>query len=134
MHIIGDRKSTRLNSSHYSRSRLGFCVFLAFDFSGFFFFCFFFFAFSVDQEDQLLQSRLVLLLVLAEGTQGHSPTFDLCYLAEDMNLFHKVLHIIWCLSYSPIEFVVVNVSFESIFLYLISLQVKMMVTLGNPEF
>lgn len=55
---------------------------------------FFFFAFSVDQEDQLLQSRLVLLLVLAEGTQGHSPTFDLCYLAEDMNLFHKVLHII----------------------------------------
>lgn len=36
---------------------------------------FFFFAFSVDQEDQLLQSRLVLLLVLAEGTQGHSPYF-----------------------------------------------------------
>jgi len=25
----------------------------------------------VDQEDQLLQSRLVLLLVLAEGTRGH---------------------------------------------------------------
>ena len=36
---------------------------------------FFFFAFSEDQEDQLLQSRLVLLLVLAEGTQGHSPYF-----------------------------------------------------------